>query len=70
MPTVDNNPIASGRKRNPKLAAKRLENKEKLINEIINMIRNNMYEYEDFCMDLVEEALKKRTQKELKEILY
>ena len=69
MPTVDNNPIAHGSKRRPDIALKRAENKEKLVDEIINMIQDNMYEYEKFCLDLVREALLKRTQKELKEFL-
>lgn len=69
MAIVDNNPIAKNRKRNSKLALKRKENKQKLINQILHMISSNMYDYEDLCLDLVEESLQKRTQKELKEFL-
>lgn len=48
---------------------KQKENKQKLINEILHMFSSNMYDYENFILNLCEEALKTRTQKALKEIL-
>jgi hypothetical protein len=51
------------------ISQKRKENKQKLINEILDMFSNDMYSYESFVLDLCEEALKTRTQKELKNIL-
>lgn len=55
---------------NSNLSKTRRENKERLITAIITDMRNNIYEYEDFIFDLVEETLNKRTQKELKQILH
>jgi len=69
MPTVDNNPIAIIRKKRPEIAAKRYENKQKLINQILHMMSTDMYDYEDLCLSLAEEALQTKTQKELKEYL-
>jgi hypothetical protein len=69
MSTVDNNPIAVIRKKCPEIAAKRAENKQKLINQILFMISTDMYNYEGLCLNLAEEALQTKTQKELKEYL-
>ncbi len=52
-----------------KITEKRRANKERLVNECINMLWDNQYEYSQFIKDLLWEALNKRTQKELKEIL-
>ena len=52
-----------------KISQKRKENKQKLINQILHMFSTDMYSYEDFILDLCEEALKTRTQKELKTFL-
>lgn len=52
-----------------KISQKRKENKQKLINEILHMFSSDMYSYEDFILDLCEETLKTRTQKELKTFL-
>lgn len=51
------------------LSAKRKENKQKLINDIISNFKDNIFEHEEVIFDLVEEALKTRTQKDLKEWL-
>lgn len=50
----------------------RRENKNKLIFDLIyDMFETqNAYDYEDFKKDLCIEALGRRTQKELKQILY
>lgn len=52
-----------------KITEKRRANKEKLVNNCVDMLWDNQYEYSDFIKDLLKEALNKRTQKELKEIL-
>jgi len=52
-----------------KISQKRKANKQKLINEILHMFSSDMYSYEDFILDLCEETLKTRTQKELKTFL-
>lgn len=52
-----------------KISQKRKENKQKLINEILHMFSSDMYSYESCVLDLCEESLQKRTQKELKEWL-
>lgn len=52
-----------------KLSAKRKENKQKLINEILDMFSGDICNYEDLMLELCEEALKTRTQKELKTFL-
>jgi|LakMenE01Jun11ns_1017448.scaffolds.fasta_scaffold9956898_4 hypothetical protein len=56
-------------KRNMKEKSKQEINKEILIGKVLRMLRENIYEYEDFIFDLVKESLKTRTQKELKELL-
>lgn len=77
MSTIDNNPITSykvrSRERQAKNAQKSLRrklNKEALVLELINDMFNDTYNYEDFMKGLCKEALYKRTQKELKKILY
>jgi hypothetical protein len=70
MGTVDNNPIAVVKKKRPDLAAKRQQNKQDLVNELIWQMKSNIYEWEDYLLQLAEEALLKRSQKDLKEILY
>ena len=52
-----------------KISQKRKENKQKLINEILHMFSSDMYSYENTVLNLCEESLKTRTQKELKEWL-
>jgi hypothetical protein len=52
-----------------RISKKRKENKQKLINEILHMFSSDMYSYENCVLDLCEESLKTRTQKELKEWL-
>lgn len=47
----------------------RKENKEKLIEMIVSQLQSQVYEYEDFIFNLCREALLKRTNKELKELL-
>ena len=42
--------------------------KEDLIEQIVDDLKNNMFESEDYIFDLVREALRTRTVKELKEI--
>ena len=44
------------------------ENKQRLVNEIIDNLWENLYESEEYIKDLVEESLMRRTQKDLKEI--
>lgn len=61
MATVDNNPICKCKKRNSQIVLKRNENKQKLINEILNMISSDMYSYEGLCLSLAKEALQTRT---------
>ena len=70
MNRVNNNPITKVKKRRPDIAIKRAENKYRLVYECMNMIKNDIFGYEDFLFDLARESLYKRTQKELKEILY
>ena len=52
-----------------KISQKRKANKQKLINEILHMFRRDMYYYENCVLDLCEESLNNKTQKELKEWL-
>jgi len=52
-----------------RISQKRKENKQKLINEILHMFSSNMYDYEDLVLNLCEESLNTRTQKQLKEFL-
>jgi hypothetical protein len=47
----------------------RKANKEKLIEQVIDMIENDQFEYERFTYDLCREALKKWTNRQLKGIL-
>jgi hypothetical protein len=54
-------------------AKKAQENKNALIETIIddlenNLLKNNLYDFRYYIFDLCREALSKRTQKELKEI--
>ena len=49
-----------------KISQKRKENKQKLINEILHMFKSDIYSYESCVLDLCEESLKTKTQKELK----
>lgn len=49
---------------------KSFENKENLIEKLIQEINNDSYNWQDFSTGLMREALWKRTQKELKQILY
>lgn len=69
MATVDKHPIATIRKKRPDIAAKRIENKQKLVKEVLSMIYENMHEYKNLCLDLMEESLQRRSQKQLKEWL-
>lgn len=41
--------------------------KEDLIEQIVDDLKNNMFDSEDYIFDLVREALRTRTVKELKE---
>lgn len=50
-------------------AKKQRINKDKLIEELIEDMFEDTYNYEDYMRGLCREALQKRTQKELKEIL-
>jgi len=52
-----------------KISQKRKENKQNLINEILDMLSGDIYNYENLMLELCEEALKTRTQKELKTFL-
>lgn len=61
--------IKSKLEKNLKISQKRKENKQKLINEILHMFSSDMYNYENAVLNLCEESLKTRTQKELKEWL-
>lgn len=42
--------------------------KEALIERIVEYLKNNTFEYEDYIFDLVREALETRTVEELEEI--
>lgn len=46
------------------------QNKDKLIEDVIEDLKSNIYENEDYIFILVREALRTRTQKELKQIIY
>lgn len=48
---------------------KRAENKKKLVEEVLDDIFNDVYSWEDYAKGLCKEALMKRTQKELKQLL-
>ncbi len=52
-----------------KISQKRKENKQKLINDILDMFSGDICNYENLMLDLCEEALKTRTQRELKTFL-
>ncbi len=52
-----------------KISAKRKENKEKLIEDILDMFQGDIYNYEEVMLDLCKESLQTRTQKQLKEWL-
>ena len=49
-------------------AQKAKENKNELIETIIEDLENNLYDSRYYIFDLCREALSRRTQKELKEI--
>jgi hypothetical protein len=49
-------------------AQKAKENKEKLIESIIDDLWENIYDSQDYIKDLVRESLSRRTQKDLKQI--
>ena len=63
------NPVCTGKSRKNNLSLKRKENKEKLVEEVVGMIMDDMENYEDHIRDLITEVLHKRTQKELKTYL-
>jgi hypothetical protein len=42
-------------------------NKEDLIEQIVDDLKNNIYDSEEYIFDLVREALRAKTVKELKE---
>lgn len=46
------------------------QNKQELINDFIDELKGDLYNYEDYIFDLVRETLQKRTQKELKYFLF
>ena len=46
------------------------ENKNKLIQQLIREFRDDVYNWENYIMDLCEEALSKEHKKNLKTILY
>ena len=48
---------------------KRREVKRKLIEQVVDMLQGDVYNYEEFTYDLVREALWRRTNKEMKEML-
>jgi hypothetical protein len=48
---------------------KRKENKEKLVEQVIGVLQEDAYGYYDFTYDLVREALWRRTNKKIREIL-
>ena len=48
---------------------KRIAKKQQIINNVVNMLEDDICSYEEFIFDLVKEALQKRTNKELLEIL-
>jgi hypothetical protein len=50
-------------------AKKQRKNKADLVRGVKLMLMDNMYDYQDFIADLLEEALYTRTQKQLKELL-
>lgn len=50
--------------------SKRQENKQRLISDLKSQMRDDQYAWQDFIWDLIDEALQKRTQKELKQLLY
>ena len=52
-----------------KKKSKRQQNKEKLVQEALDDIWNDIYAWEDYAKGLCKEALMKRTQAELKQIL-
>ena len=52
-----------------KISAKRKENKEKLIEDILDMFQGDIYNYEEVMLELCKESLQTRTQKQLKEWL-
>lgn len=52
-----------------RIHAKRKENKEKLIENILDMFQGSICNYEEVMLDLCKEALQTRTQKQLKEWL-
>lgn len=51
-------------------ALKTRENKEKLINDILNDIKSDFPSYKDFVCELLKEFLMKKTQKEIKELFF
>lgn len=51
------------------ISKSREENKKKLVERTLNYLKDNQYEHIGFIFELVEEALNKKTQKELKQIL-
>lgn len=54
-----------------KRAQKAKENKNKLLFDVVhNLLENNSYDNKDYIKQLLLEVLSKRTQKELKQILY
>lgn len=70
MSSVDNNPVAVYKKKNPAKAKIQRENKEKLVNKLLDDMFSDLCNYGDYMKELCREALYKRTQKELKQILY
>lgn len=52
-----------------KISQKRKENKQRLINDILDMFSGDIYNYEELMLDLCKESLETRTQKDLKTFL-
>ena len=65
----ERNFIRARLERTKKISQKRKENKQKLIDDILDMFSGDIYNYEELMLDLCEESLKTRTQKELKTFL-
>jgi hypothetical protein len=65
----DNGRIAHPKGKRPDLAAKRKEDKEKLVREVLAMLMDEPYEYRGFISDLLTSELRRWSTTNLKSVL-
>lgn len=66
---TNNNPVVSfipKDEKNKQISKKRKENKDKLINQVYDMITDDLYGYKELVNEFIFKGISKMTQKDLK----